>query len=98
MRTTNETSILVEATIKEIRKHRIVSDALIADVCNRNNITEEHIRRVAYWHKQGVNQNYYLNPEDIKRVSCNGCSRFYDEDEMYILDHDYALCFNCSNN
>jgi len=53
MRTLKKTAEIVERTIAEIDEQRDCStplnDKLISDVCAKNQISEEHIRKVAGW-------------------------------------------------
>jgi hypothetical protein len=52
MRTPKETAEIVEKTITEIRKAEKLSDKLIAETCNKHDISEKHIRTVAGWKKE----------------------------------------------
>lgn len=50
-RTARELSVIVEKTIKEIRGYNNLTDDLIIKICEKNNISENHIRTVAGWKK-----------------------------------------------
>lgn len=52
MRTPKATAEVVEKTITEIRKAEKLSDKLITETCNKYDISEKHIRKVAGWEKE----------------------------------------------
>ena len=69
MRTPRQTAEIVERTIAEIDEQRDCStplnDKLITDVCSKNQISEEHIRKVAGWKKQYIPR---MSTEQMLRI------------------------------
>ena len=69
MRTPKQTAEIVECTIAEIDEQRDnttrINDKLISDTCEKYQISEEHIRRVAGWKKEYIPR---MSAEEMRKI------------------------------